>query len=129
MAEEEIRKGFRWVMGDGRSINVFTDPWLKNKQDFMVEAGDYNRGETTKVCQFLKANGKEWDVNLVKETFNEVDAQHILQIRIPKHSVSDRVAWMHTKEGIYSVKSGYQAWQERNTQSEPNTDSPGWRKI
>lgn len=24
--KEELKKGFRWVMGDGKSINVYTDP-------------------------------------------------------------------------------------------------------
>ncbi|XP_074373956.1 uncharacterized protein LOC141714331 [Apium graveolens] len=36
-AKEELLKGFKWVLGNGESINIFKDPWLRGKQDYYVE--------------------------------------------------------------------------------------------
>lgn len=32
-----LKKGFRWVVGDGESINIFTYVWLREKRIFYVE--------------------------------------------------------------------------------------------
>lgn len=36
-AKEELIKGFRWVIGDGKEIVATKDPWLRKKPDFRVE--------------------------------------------------------------------------------------------
>ncbi|XP_074377607.1 uncharacterized protein LOC141719125 [Apium graveolens] len=84
-AKEELKNDFRWVVGDGKTINVFSDPWLQRKQTRSVEARDYSLSSNTKV-------------------------------RIPQYDVCDRVAWTNSKEGMYTVKSGYQTWCEFATQ-------------
>lgn len=35
--KEKLRPGFRWILGDGKDIRIFQDPWLKGKRDFCVE--------------------------------------------------------------------------------------------
>ncbi|XP_074352652.1 uncharacterized protein LOC141691795 [Apium graveolens] len=34
---EEFYRGFKWVLDDGRSINIFTDQWLRGKADYWVD--------------------------------------------------------------------------------------------
>ncbi|XP_074376719.1 uncharacterized protein LOC141718237 [Apium graveolens] len=43
-----LKKGFRWVLGDGTQINAFRDPWLRSKEGFCVENASSNnhRSET-----------------------------------------------------------------------------------
>ena len=72
-AKEELKKDFGWVVGDGRQINVFTNPWLNGKQNFMVKQGAYNINSSTKVACFLELNTKKWDVSKIRETFEEID--------------------------------------------------------
>lgn len=36
-AKEKICKGFKWVLGDGQSINIFTYQWLRGKNEFSVK--------------------------------------------------------------------------------------------
>ena len=33
-AKETLSIGFRWVLGDGQEINIFSDTWLRGKNDF-----------------------------------------------------------------------------------------------
>lgn len=82
-----------------------------------------------KVADLIDRNSGSWDREKVEELFSERDAQAILRIRIPQISVVDRLAWVHNKNGQYSVKSGYRLWQDSNIQNLPNEDSRGWRKI
>lgn len=127
-AKEELKRGFKWVVGNGRDITVATDPWITGKDGFMVDAGS-NIDSDMKVANLFDQNSAGWDRVKVEELFSERDAEAILRIRIPRVSTDDRVSWVHNKNGQYSVKSGYRMWQEINTQQLPHADSSGWRKI
>lgn len=58
-AKEELKSGFRWVVGDGRSINVLTYPWLRWKNGFLVDKREYNLSLSTKVCLFFQSGLKQ----------------------------------------------------------------------
>lgn len=36
-AKEELKEGFRWVLGSGENIVAAKDPWLRNRANFKVE--------------------------------------------------------------------------------------------
>lgn len=64
---------------------------------------------STKVCEFFSADKKSWDVIMkVKSCFNQVEAEAILTTRIPSSGTKDRIAWCHSSNGKYTVKTGYQ---------------------
>lgn len=48
-----------------------------------------------------------WNVNLIKSNFpSSMDAE-ILQLPLPSRECEDKFVWKGTKDGKYSVKSGY----------------------
>jgi hypothetical protein len=49
----------------------------------------------------------QWDEELLQSLFNIVDVQRILQIPLNSHGFDDFIAWEATKNGKYSVRSGY----------------------
>lgn len=128
-AKEELCKGFRWVLGNRQSISIFSDPWLRGKSDFCVENHHVNNASTAKVCEYFRPNAKEWDVNKVEQTFQEDDVRCILQVRIPRNHVQDRVAWMATNDGRYTAKSGYHFWYNRNFDMSNEIESKGWNRL
>ncbi|KAL8099085.1 hypothetical protein AgCh_031678 [Apium graveolens] len=65
----------------------------------------------SKVCDFFLTGRKEYDEVKIRSTFNNSDAEAILSTHIPQSSTRDRIAWVHSKDGQYSVKSGYYQWQ------------------
>lgn len=71
--------------------------------------------ENSKVCEFFMNGRKVWDESKVRATFNSTDADTILEIRIPQNSTRDRIAWVHSKDGQYSVRSGYHYWHLHHT--------------
>ncbi|XP_023873343.1 uncharacterized protein LOC111985934 [Quercus suber] len=48
-----------------------------------------------------------WDREMVEAKFHRSDAEAILHIPLSHRYVPDMIYWLHTKDGEYSVKSGY----------------------
>ena len=90
-AKENIKDGLRWVLGDGRSINIQVDRWLRGKENFCVDTGGLCSPES-KVCDFFLTGRKEWDECKIRSMFNSSDAEAILATRIPQSSTQDRIA-------------------------------------
>lgn len=126
-AKEAMRNGYRWVLGDGQSIDVFEDAWLRGKVDFRVEASIVNRESTVKAKDLFVPNIKAWDVQKVNSLFPSCDAKAILATPIPQTQEVDRLAWTQCADGKYSVKKGYQYWQ--NTITGTISRGVGWSQL
>lgn len=85
-AKEEIKKGLRWVLGDGQTIRINHDRWLRNKESLCVDQviTSTNTRQKWKVCEFFTTDKKNWDVPKVKFYFNQEDAEVIINTRIPQ---------------------------------------------
>lgn len=83
----------------------------------------------SKVCEFFLEDQKVWDEEKIRNTFNTVDAEAILAVRISQNSTSDRVAWIHLINGQYSVKSTYHFWKTANNTATDVQQSDGRGRI
>lgn len=88
-----------------------------------------NSSRTDKVCEYFRPNIREWDVNKVQQTFHEDDVRCILQVRIPQNQVADRVAWLNTTDGRYSVKSGYHHCYNEHHNMLNEIPAKGWNRL
>jgi len=76
-----------------------------------------------------------WDIDLIRSLFWPVDVQRILQI--PIHiGRDDVVAWNHSRNGLFSVKSAYHCqWVHKfgRNMAAPNASGAGdnlvWKKL
>ncbi|XP_017256042.1 uncharacterized mitochondrial protein AtMg00310-like [Daucus carota subsp. sativus] len=58
-AKEVLAKGFKWVLGDGQSINIFSDQWLRGKADYRVENHHVNSSRNDKVKEYFRPDIKQ----------------------------------------------------------------------
>lgn len=86
-------------------------------------------GRSELVSTFIDAETKSWRVSLVQQFFLEEDALAILNTPIPQVKTKDRVAWMGTKNGQYTAKSGYHYWFDCLFGHNMVPQHEGWRKI
>lgn len=128
-AKEKLCNGYRWILGDGNSIKIFQDPWLRGKRNFRVEDHHRNTISDDKVCNYFRPNIKEWDVQKIEQTFHPDDVKCILQTRIPQIPVRDKIAWSLTNNGLYTVKSGYRHWQSSQRVVTEVNVAKGWKRI
>ena len=100
---ECFKKGYIWRVGDGSQINIWEDHWIPTSHNLKVMTP---RGHNllSKVEDLIDPATGNWDEDLVKDLFWEVDANRILQIPLIQGR-EDVVAWHHTQNGYFSVGS------------------------
>lgn len=128
-AKEAFKKGYRWIIGDGRTIRITEDAWLRGKENHMVERVGGNQVAGEKVCDFFTPGERKWDSRRVSSSFQVHDAKLILATPIPKHQVCDRLSWPFATDGKYSVKSGYKYWHLNFSKCRRAVKSKGWGKL
>ena len=61
----------------------------------------------TMVCDLMDPLTHMWVPGLIQEGFNEVEAKLILSTPISWTGGCDKLVWFHSRNGVYSVRSGY----------------------
>jgi hypothetical protein len=76
-----------------------------------------------------------WNRQLINNLFMPFEAEHILKIPITNLTRNDEFTWPKTIDGTYTVKSGYQAIKDWNSDSigsstsPTNNPNPTWQKL
>jgi ribonuclease HI len=93
-------------VGNGNSIDIYTDPWIPSSPDRRIITP---RGvaEYTKVSEIIDPITGQWDVDRIRGIFFDVDVNRILQIPLNNQGFEDFIAWGFTNHGRYTVRSGY----------------------
>lgn len=76
-----LKQGLGCRVGDGASINIMTDPWLPKEQNPFVQTNNIVLNDQ-KVKALMNMDGNGWDADLVRDIFNEEEADLILSISV-----------------------------------------------
>ncbi|KAL9302058.1 putative ribonuclease H domain, reverse transcriptase zinc-binding domain-containing protein [Arabidopsis thaliana] len=113
-AQVLIKQGIRAVIGNGETINVWTDPWIGAKPAKAAQAvkrsqllSQYAANSIHLVKDLLLPDGRDWNWNLVSLLFPDNTQENILALRPGGKETRDRFTWEYSRTGHYSVKSGY----------------------
>jgi hypothetical protein len=135
-----FKRGHIWRVGNGESIDIWSDPWIPYSKDGKVISAR-GGGVSTKVSDLIDPLNGQWDIALLGALFNTVDVNRILQIPIHTQGhtqgFSDFVAWRHTSHGSYTVTSGCHCqWRHQFGASagqlalpRGSTTNPVWKTI
>ena len=100
-----LNKGIIWRVGNGKSINIWNDPWIPRGISRRVISRKGNN-LITHVEELINPVTNTWDLDLLNQSMVGEDVQVIL--RIPIHEqLDDFPAWHYDKKGLFSVKSAY----------------------
>lgn len=78
-----IKDKIQWRVGDGENIRLATDLWLPSLELF-IETNLLEDLKNTTVSNLIDAYGS-WDDDLIRDIFNQRDAQLILSL--PRHII------------------------------------------
>ncbi|XP_062028650.1 uncharacterized protein LOC133744575 [Rosa rugosa] len=129
-----IELGTRWRIGDGRRVSIMSDKWLPCPVNFKVVT-PLQIPAQQKVESLFTDSGA-WNVPMVKSLFLTHEADMILGMPLGLRSIPDKLVWHYTKNGVYSVNSGY--WVARDLQIRQSGSGAGssyngskgiWEKI
>lgn len=107
-----LKKGLRWRVGNGTNINVFSDPWVPGVLGFCLQARS-GVARNMMVSELITPT-RGWHLSPLDPHISMAEREAILEIPIIRSSAPDLRIWHFTRNGCYSVKSGYWlAWKER----------------
>lgn len=106
-ARDILKRGVRWVVGNGESIDIWKDPWVPTVPGFKVQPQHSDNDKPQLVSELIDQNGPKWREEVIEEYFNPQDAREIWKIPIPQHDNADILRWHYTKNGLFSVRSAY----------------------
>jgi hypothetical protein len=103
-----IKRGSCWKVGNGNSINIWEDNWVawQNGYKVLTPRQDQINIQTVKEL-ILDTPTKQWNSNLIDQIFIPSEDNLIKQTPLIMEPMDDQITWPHSKEGTYSVKSGY----------------------
>nr|POF08346.1 udp-d-xylose:l-fucose alpha-1,3-d-xylosyltransferase mgp4 [Quercus suber] len=65
-AKETIEKGLRWIVGNGRKVDIWRDRWLPTPDSFKVISPQRQNWNLEKVAQLIDSETGTWKAGLVK---------------------------------------------------------------
>lgn len=120
-----LKQGAVRRVGLGDTIRIMDDPWLPDKDPYVRTNHEAIKHKMVDVL--MNEDRSSWEVNLVKDIFDERDAQLILSIPL-NGTDTDSWFWKYERLGHYSVKSAYAAIKEARTVNETQ-DSLRWNRL
>lgn len=103
-----IKKGVKWVVGNGEKIRAWQDKWLFGEDDQLSPTGPGAESFPFLLVKDLFVSGtKTWDIPKISSLFRQEDVNKILKIRPSYTGNQDILYWRYGTTGKYSVKTGY----------------------
>lgn len=94
-------------MRNGKSIRVWTFPWIPTAPSFRPQTKQPTNYSITWVSELMKPGGRGWDKKLIYSIFHKADAEAIVQLPVSIMGEKDKLIWRHSKHGNYTVTSTY----------------------
>ncbi|XP_041026997.1 uncharacterized protein LOC121267211 [Juglans microcarpa x Juglans regia] len=129
-----LKEGLVWRVGNGKSINIWGDRWIPQPSSYKIQSPVKCLTEVDKVAKLIDESKGEWKKEIVKEVFNEGEAEIICRLPISKTGRSDKQIWALSKNGIFNVKSAYHFEMQRRRRlvgesSKVSFEKKGWSDI
>uniref|UniRef100_A0A2N9G6K5 Reverse transcriptase domain-containing protein n=1 Tax=Fagus sylvatica TaxID=28930 RepID=A0A2N9G6K5_FAGSY len=119
-----INKGLIWRVGSGKRIRIWEDSWLPIREHPSIVSPRPPHTSLTHVSNLIEEHSNTWKEGIIKSSFLPNEAEAILGIPLSSMHPKDTAVWSGTKNGIYSVRSGYHVLL-----SEGSRDCPGSSEI
>ncbi|XP_062028441.1 uncharacterized protein LOC133744326 [Rosa rugosa] len=121
-----MQAGIRRHIGDGKSTNVWTDPWLIGE-----DLTSFYTPRINMVSDLILSPGV-WNQVLLQELFPLHITQKILALPLSNHMHDDRWIWSGDKKGGFTIKSAYHIARDRvlgENSGMPNSSAELWNWI
>ncbi|KAL6961204.1 hypothetical protein U1Q18_052490 [Sarracenia purpurea var. burkii] len=114
LGREILERGMIWRVAKGDNIKIYSDRWIPRQKSLKIFSPPILGRE--KLVKELLQDDLQWDERKIRENFLLEDADAILALPICANERNDQLIWFHTKDGKYTVKTGY--WLAREMEEE-----------
>jgi hypothetical protein len=130
-----IKKGSCWKVGNGYSINIWDDNWVLWQNGYRILSTHNDQLNINRVSDIISESPtKSWDARIIDQNFLPFESSLIKQTPLIMEQNEDQLMWPHSKDGDYSVKSGYNLLCQWHNDSLPgsahnNNQDKTWKKL
>ncbi|KAG6626752.1 hypothetical protein CIPAW_15G073500 [Carya illinoinensis] len=129
-----VKAGSVWRVGNGEAIRIWHDRWLPRPISYMVQTPINLLDSEAKVVDLINVENRAWKTNMLDAVFNKEDAELIASLPISIRGDNDKLIWVNSCNGRFSVKSAYflDSDMRRHPFGQPSNNGGGdgqWRKI
>ena len=107
-ARHVIEKGMLWRVGDGSQIRVFKDSWIPGCLPTKAVPLTQECKDDSIVSSLIDQTTMEWNGQLIDQKISPYLAQRIKAIPLCKMPQANCTVWPRSRDGNYSIKTGYQ---------------------
>ncbi|XP_010418622.1 PREDICTED: uncharacterized protein LOC104704195 [Camelina sativa] len=104
--KELLTKGLKRVIGNGKNTLVWIDNWLFDGTAKRPVGNQSLMNINLRVADLLAHHSGMWNDTLLRSLFHQSEVKIIKAIR-PRVGYTDSFCWGETRNGVYSVSSGY----------------------
>jgi hypothetical protein len=135
-ASHVLKKGCFWWIGNGKQTSIWEDRWIHPNGESPTWTPKPANSSLSTVSDLIDPQSNQWNQQLLNQNFYPMEAKMISQIPLVNPSEDDIISWLGTKDGIYSVKSGYHAlieWNDAKRCQAQSSTNPSkltnWKQI
>jgi hypothetical protein len=121
--------GCRWRIGDGSTIKVMSDPWLKGVGKGWVQAPQNQGVYDLRVSNLMLDGVKKWDQHIILQLFSYDAAQEILEVPLFDMVKEDGLVWKEDNSGKYTVKTGYRLLMREKSERNRRQVTADWNSV
>ena len=104
---ELLNEGLIWRIGNRQSMGIWSDRWISTPLSYAIQTPIQGLPNEAKVCSLIDENTNWWNIGLINEIFSKEEAAMICNIPICPQRQVDKLEWVGTKNGEFSVRSTY----------------------
>jgi hypothetical protein len=129
-----LKKGSCWNVGNGYKVQIWQDNWLPQQNGYKILTPKANH-TISLVNELMTFHPSlSWNIPLIDNIFMQFESDLIKQLPLLQNPSEDKLMWPYTKDGCYSVRTGYnllKQWQDSSkcNSANPNTYNKIWKSI
>ena len=134
-AQHLVKQGIHWNVGNGEHIQVWGDKWLPSSSTFKVVSPRLFMHADLRVSELISHEPVGWKIQVIDALFLPHEADTIKGIPLSNHLPPDKLIWVATTDGLFSVRSAYRLAMESSWSDNAESSSGSsrirsfWRRI
>lgn len=102
-----INKGAKWIIGNGRLVSIWGDPWIPLPSSFMVFTPKPAYTSLHSVADLIDSLSRACKIDTIAALFSSIEVNLIRSIPLSIRDAKDELTWHYEAKGTFSIKIAY----------------------